>query len=123
MLKGIGGVAGIAVLGSRRTSAQPAKDRFVVDTSTMELSALSGMEIVYDFRSVTPDGDGIKYAVVRGSESAMPDEATYAPDLTIEIETPQQQTMEMEPARPRSRSMTSSGTNRNSQSRRSTTLA
>ena len=96
MLKGIGGIAGIAVLGSRRTSARPAKDRFVVDTSTMELSALSGMEIVYDFRSVTPDGDGIEYAVVRGSESAMPDEATYAPDLTIEIETPQQQTMEMD---------------------------
>lgn len=96
VLKGIGGVAGIAVLGSRRTSARPAKDRFVVDTSTMELSALSGMEIVYDFRSVTPDGDGIEYAVVRGSESAMPDEATYAPDLTIEIETPQQQTMEMD---------------------------
>lgn len=96
MLNGIGGVASIAVLGSRRTSARPAKDRLVVDTSIMEMSALSGMELVYDFCSVTPDGDGIEYAVVRGSESAMPDEATYAPDLTIEIETPQQQTMEMD---------------------------
>ena len=54
------------------------------------------MDVVYDFRSVTPDGDGFEFAVVRGSESAMPADARYTADLDIEIEVPEQETEAME---------------------------
>ncbi|MEZ3116106.1 S8 family serine peptidase [Halobaculum sp. MBLA0147] len=76
----------------RAFAAEPSEDRYVVDTAATETPVsemVSAMEVVYDFRDVTPDGDGIEFVVVRGSESAMPAEARYTADLDVAIEPPE----------------------------------
>jgi len=99
VLRGIGIAAGTIAFSTRSFAASESEDRFVVDTAATETpleEMADAMEVVYDFREVTEDGDGIDFAVVRGSESAMPADVEYTADLDIEIDVPEQETEAME---------------------------
>ena len=83
----LGGIA----LGTRTVSAVTASERrFFVDMETTSMDEMGDVEVVYDLRERTG------FAVVEGGESALPDGAAYAPDMTVEIEVPEQETMDME---------------------------
>lgn len=99
VLRGIGIAAGTIAFSTRSFAASESEDRFVVDTAATETpleEMADAMEVVYDFREVTDDGDGIDFAVVRGSESDMPADVEYTADLDIEIDIPEQETEAME---------------------------
>ncbi len=97
VLKGLGIAAGVTVTGGRAFASTASEERFIVDTAATEtpLSAMDDVEVVYDFRDATPDGDGIEFAVVRGSASAMPSDARTAADLDIELEVPEREAQAM----------------------------
>jgi len=86
---GTAAAAGV-VIGPRVTSASPSEDRYIVDMSTTTMGEMGDVEVVYDFR------DYIEYVVVEGTESELPTSATYAADLDIEIDVPQQEAMDMD---------------------------
>ncbi|WP_435063563.1 S8 family peptidase [Halobaculum sp. EA56] len=76
---------GVGAAGVRAARATPAPDRYVVDTSTVDVSSLSGMEVRYDF------GERLGFAVVSGPESRLPSGGVYARGMDVEIEVPRQE--------------------------------
>ena len=90
LLAGAAAAAGLA-LAPRARAAEPT-GRLIVDTRTTAVTRMEVSELVYDFRQETG------YVVVDTDESAMPRGASYARDLEISIDVPQQQAADVTPA-------------------------
>lgn len=84
-LKGIGLLAGTTVLlPQRATAVDHAPDRFIVEMAGTSMAAMRDMTVVHDLR------DELGYVVTEGPETALPADADYTRDLTIEITVPQE---------------------------------
>ena len=69
-----------------------AVERYIVDTTTASMTAMSGMQLVHDLR------EQIGYAVVAGSADGIPDGASYTVDLQFALDVPRAERPGMESA-------------------------
>lgn len=83
LLQTLGGIAAAGTVGTRVAGASPVDDRYIVKTSSTDVSTMqASADVVHDLRNE------IDYLVVEASESAIPASATYAPDIEIELAPP-----------------------------------
>ena len=88
LLRGLAAATGAATVSGNVLGRS--EDVYVVDLSTTSMDELGDVDVVYDYR------EAIDYVAVTGAESALPADAAYASDMEIELDIPQQESMQMD---------------------------
>ena len=88
VLQGVATALGATALSG--TVVGRSDDTYIVDMSTASMDEMGDVEVVYDYR------EAIDYVAVRCDEDDLPSSASYAADMTIGLDVPQQEAMDVD---------------------------